>query len=123
MNRLSTRIDDILRLREVVPGFGGGRRAVTELREIGWRCAGAADAEMATAVQALLGRAEIFARIATTADRTAPIDADATTVALAICHVPDDAVREALKDAYCAAVEAVAGRPLHSDRRQRRRSA
>lgn len=121
MNRLSTRIDDILRLREVVPGFGGGRRTVSDLREIGWRCAGAADAEMAAAARALLARAEIFARIASGADCEAP--ADATTVALAICHVPDDAVREALMDAYCAAVEAVAGRPLNTDRRQHRRSA
>lgn len=121
MNRLTARIDDILRVRAAVPGFGGGWRTLSDLREIGWRCAGAEDAEMAAAVRSLLERAEIFARICSTSGGEPAVDA--TTMALAICHVPDDAVRTALKDAYCAAIEAIAGRPLNSDRRLRRRTA
>lgn len=121
MNRLSTRIDDILRLRQVAPGFGGGWRILSDLREIGWRCAGAEDAELASAVRALHGRADVFARICPPPQDGAA--ADPTTLAFAICHMPDDAVRTALKDAYCGAVEAVAGRALNVDRRRHRRTA
>ena len=93
MNRLSTRIDDLLRLRQIVPGFGGGRRCVSDLRAIAWACAGASDAELLEAVSALVGRAEVFARLGSDADARIPDETLATTVALRICHVPDDAMR------------------------------
>lgn len=94
---------------------------LSDLREIGWRCAGAEDAELAAAVRALQGRADVFSRIGPPPQGEAA--ADPTTLAFAICHVPDDAVRAALKDAFCGAVEAVAGRPLNADRGRHRRTA
>ncbi len=120
MNRLSTRIDDLLRLRQIVPGFGGGRRCVSDLRALAWGCAGANDAELAAAAKALIARADVFARLVPDAGLQVPDDALATTVALRICHVPDDAMREALKNAFCSAVQTIAGRPVSDDRRRRR---
>jgi len=120
MNRLSTRIDDLLRLRQIVPGFGGGRRCVSDLRAIAWSCAGASDAELLEAARALVGRAEVFARLGSDAGARIADETLATTVALRICHVPDDAMREALKSAFCSAVQAIAGRPVSDDRRRRR---
>jgi hypothetical protein len=120
MNRLSTRIDDLLRLRHIVPGFGGGRRCVSDLRALAWGCAGASDAELAESAKALIGMADVFARLVPDAGLRVSDDALATTVALRICHVPDDAMREALKSAFCSAVQAIAGRPVADDMRQRR---
>jgi hypothetical protein len=120
MNRLSTRIDDLLRLRQIVPGFGGGRRCVSDLRAIAWACAGASDAELLEAAMALMDRADVFARLGSDAGIPIADETLATTVALRICHVPDAAMREALKSAFCSAVQAIAGRPVSDDRRRRR---
>lgn len=93
---------------------------MSDLRAIAWACAGASDAELLEAVSALVGRAEVFARLGSDADARIPDETLATTVALRICHVPDDAMREALKSAFCSAVQAIAGRPVSDDRRRRR---
>jgi hypothetical protein len=118
MNRLSTRIDDLLRLRQIVPGFGGGRRCVSDLRAIAWSCAGASDAELLEAARALTERADVFARLGSDAGIPIADETLATTVVLRICHVPDAAMREALKNAFCSAVQAIAG--VSDDRRRRR---
>lgn len=119
MNRLSTRADDIARIRSVVRGFGGGYRATAEFREIAWRCEGATDAELASAAKALVEGDRTFAALA----RHDAVDASgpctAVWMASQIAHVPDDAFRAQLKDLFCTLVAAIAGRPVAVDRRRR----